>query len=96
MEAEYGWRELCEHGREVQDLTEAGFPTLSLLETRWRDEERAVYAYLANLRENDMTEIIRYTIPNGIKRERVLWHCLYHLVNNGTQHHSEAAAILTG
>jgi uncharacterized damage-inducible protein DinB len=26
----------------------------------------------------------------------VLWHCLLHVVNHGTQHRSEAAAILTG
>ncbi len=28
--------------------------------------------------------------------KRVLWHCLLHVVNHGTQHRSEAAAILTG
>jgi uncharacterized damage-inducible protein DinB len=32
----------------------------------------------------------------GDYRERVLWHCLLHLANHGTQHCSEAAAILTG
>jgi len=24
-----------------------------------------------------------------------LWHCLWHVVNHGTQHRSEAAALLT-
>ena len=28
-------------------------------------------------------------------RDRILWHCLYHVVNHGTQHRSEAAALLT-
>jgi uncharacterized damage-inducible protein DinB len=37
----------------------------------------------------------RYTTEDG-GRERVLWHCLLHVVNHGTQHRSEAAAILTG
>ena len=31
----------------------------------------------------------------GEKRERVRWHCLLHVVNHGTHHRSEAAAILT-
>jgi len=38
---------------------------------------------------------VRYLIPGGIVRERVLWHCLLHVVNHGTQHRSEAAALLT-
>lgn len=36
------------------------------------------------------------TLVEAHKRERLLWHCLLHVVNHGTQHRSEAAAILTG
>jgi uncharacterized damage-inducible protein DinB len=36
-----------------------------------------------------------YDTPNGQHRDRILWHCLLHVVNHGTQHRSEAAAILT-
>jgi uncharacterized damage-inducible protein DinB len=52
-------------------------------------------AYLATLQDEDMTNLVRYTIPSGEQRERVLWHCLVHVVNHGTQHRSEAAAMLT-
>ena len=36
-----------------------------------------------------------YTTGEGEQRERVLWHCLLHVVNHGTQQRSEAAALLT-
>ena len=96
LDAEYGWRMLCEKGLETEDMQEAEFPTISSLKERWHDEESAMQAYLTSLKEEDLLGIIRYTTPGGIKRERVLWHCLYHVVNHGTQHRGEAAAILTG
>ena len=52
-------------------------------------------AYLASLQEEGVSGIVRYTTPEGEKRERVRWHCLLHVVNHGTHHRSEAAAILT-
>jgi uncharacterized damage-inducible protein DinB len=52
--------------------------------------------YLAHLTDDDMNEYVRYTTPEGDKRERLLWHCLFHVVNHATQHRSEIAAILTG
>jgi len=52
-------------------------------------------AFLAGLKDEDLDSIIRYTTSGGIQRERVLWHCLFHVVNHGTQHRSEAAVMLT-
>ena len=78
------------------ELTEAQFPTLSALEARWRTEEKEMRAYLAGLTDEQLNGILRYIIPGGIVRERVLWHCLVHVVNHGTHHRSEAAALLTG
>ncbi len=51
--------------------------------------------YIAGLKDEDLTQIVRYVNPHGIPRERVRWHGLYHVVNHGTQHRSEAAAMLT-
>ena len=51
--------------------------------------------YLTSLGDEDLANFVRYTTDSGQKRERVLWHCLLHVVNHGTQHRSEAAAILT-
>lgn len=80
---------------EHDDLTESDLPTLETLKSRWQEEETALRAYLAGLRDSDLNGLVRYLIPGNILRERVLWHCLVHLVNHGTQHRSEAAALLT-
>ena len=97
LDSERGWRMLCQHQTltSFNDLEEDAFPTLDVLEQRWNEEERAMRDYLAQLNDDDMISYVRYTIPEGIKRERLLWHCLLHVVNHGTQHRSEAAAILT-
>jgi len=96
LDTEYGWRMLCQHYTATPDMPEAMFPTLDALERRWREEEQAMRAYLTSLTDTDMAGHVRYTTGDGQTRERVLWHCLLHIVNHGTQHRSEAAAILTG
>ncbi|MBX3086293.1 MAG: DinB family protein [Anaerolineae bacterium] len=79
----------------IPELTEADLPTLSILKERWQVEERAMRTYLDTLTDEDLYGYVRYLIPAGIVRERVLWHCLVHVVNHGTQHRSEAAEMLT-
>jgi uncharacterized damage-inducible protein DinB len=79
----------------TEELTDADLPTLDALKQRAQEEERQMRAYLGTLTDADMDGILRYPIDDTIVRERVLWHCLYHLVNHGTQHRSEAAALLT-
>lgn len=79
----------------IADLTETDLPTLDAVTERWRVEEQEMRAYLGNLLDRDLNGLVRYTIPGGFARERPLWHCLLHLVNHGTQHRSEAAALLT-
>ena len=80
---------------EGDELTEADLPTLDALNTRWQAEEQEMRAYLDSLSDQDLNGLIRYMIPGGIVRERVLWHGLVHVVNHGTQHRSEAAMMLT-
>ncbi len=95
LDAEYGWRMLLARGQEAPDLSEKDFPTLQSLEERWRYEEGHLREYLASLSDEDLQGVVRYVNPQGIHRERVRWHGLYHVVNHGTQHRSEAAALLT-
>ena len=95
LDGEYGWRLLLERGEETPDLNEKDFPTLASLHERWAYEEGHMWAYIAGLGDESLQEIVRYTNPQGIKRERVRWHGLFHVINHGTQHRSEAAAMLT-
>jgi uncharacterized damage-inducible protein DinB len=95
LDAEYGWRELLDHRREVPDLAPADFPSVAAVEALWAKEEAAMREFLATLTDEKLNMVVRYTNLQGIQRERVLWHGLFHVVNHGTQHRSEAAAMLT-
>ena len=95
LDTEWGWRSLFLSIDTATDLKEEDFPTVAAFESHWKEEEKAMRAYLANLTNEDMESHLRYTTDTGIKRDRILWHCLVHVVNHGTQHRSEAAALLT-
>jgi uncharacterized damage-inducible protein DinB len=79
----------------TEELTDADLPTVDALNERWQAEERDMRAYLGTLSDAHLNGILRYPLDGGIVRERTLWHCLLHVVNHGTQHRSEAAALLT-
>jgi len=72
------------------------FPTLDSLRARWEDEESRLMGFVANLTEENLHGRIKYVSTEGVPHERVLWETMAHLVNHGTQHKTEAAAILTG
>jgi uncharacterized damage-inducible protein DinB len=95
LEAEWSWRTLFQKIEGASELLPVDYPDLSAIETRWHTEETAMRAYLATLHNADMESHLRYTTDTGIQRDRILWHCLVHVVNHGTQHRSEAAALLT-
>ncbi len=80
---------------DATELNEADFPTLNALEERWQAERQAMWAYIDTLTDEKLNGTLRYVVAGGIVRERLVWHCLLHVVNHGTQHRSEAAALLT-
>lgn len=96
VEAEHTWRGMFENDKFNEDLNPEDFPDVSTLVERFRMEEDAMRAYLNGLGDEDMDGHKKYLADNGEPRDRILWHCLYHVVNHGTQHRSEAAAMLTG
>jgi uncharacterized damage-inducible protein DinB len=94
--AEQAWRVRFEgKAHLIEDYLETAFPTIESLEARWREDEASMRAYLTSLREDDLEKGVSYPINGGKTRTRILWHCLFHLVNHGAQHRSEAAALLT-
>ena len=97
LDAEWHWRLLLQKGEVwVQpDLEAADFPTVGALQQRWQEEEQSMWGYLNSLHDEDLSGIVRYLVDGSIVRERLLWHCLFHIVNHGMQHRSEAANLLT-
>lgn len=95
LDAEYVWRTILQNRRYTSSLVDnETFPTFDSIVTYWEKEEAAMRAYLNSLQDSDLDTIVRYEIPDGV-RERVLWQCLVHVVNHGTQHRSECAQMLT-
>ncbi|SRR6266487_6602939 len=72
------------------------FPTFESLRARWADEEPRLMKFVANVTDERLYSKIKYISTEGHPYERVLWETMAHLVNHGTQHKTEAAAILTG
>jgi uncharacterized damage-inducible protein DinB len=95
LEAEWAWRIRFQGLGDTRELLETEFPTLAAVEARLAEEESAMRAYLSSLRDEDLEKGITYPIGEGKTRTRILWHCFVHVVNHGTQHRSEAAALLT-
>ena len=96
LEAEMSWRLRYEGMSWPGDLVEADFPTLAAVQAAFQAEEQSMREYLAHLGDDALIKPVTYPIgePPGT-RSRILWHCLYHVVNHGMQHRSEAAAMLT-
>lgn len=96
LDAEWSWRKLVQYARlEFDELKEVDFPSLASLDALWESEETAMREFIAGLNDETLDSLVRYTTLEGNRRERPLWHCLYHVANHATQHRSEAAAMLT-
>lgn len=95
MDAEYAWRVLLKDGEHVEWLQAEDFPDVAAIRLRWAEERRAFRHYLESLSSDDLSATISYEGDAGL-RYRALWHCLAHVVNHGTQHRAECAALLTG
>ncbi|MCY3834390.1 MAG: DinB family protein [Chloroflexi bacterium] len=96
MDAEHAWRVLLKTGEHVEWLQPEDFPAVGGIRARWNEERSAFWDYLNSLSDEDLIGTVSYEGHHNRIYHRVLWHCLAHVVNHGTQHRAECAALLTG
>jgi len=93
--AEWIWRNRWEGASPTQRLKPEDFPTFDSLRTRWADEEERLMSFVSNITDERLNSVIAYKNTQGVQHQRVLWQMMAHLINHGTQHKTEAAALLT-
>ena len=93
--AEWIWRNRWEGISPTIRLKPEEFPTLESLRTRWAEEEKQLMDFVDCLTDDKLNSTFSYLNTSGKPFTKILWHAMAHLVNHGTQHRAEAAALLT-
>ncbi len=94
--AEWIWRNRWEGTSPKIRLKAEDFPTFDSLRVRWLEEEKLLMSFVESLTDEQLNASFGYTSTEGESHRRVLWQAMAYLVNHGTQHKTEAAAMLTG
>lgn len=93
--AEWIWRRRWQGESPSTLILPEDFQTFDSLKARWLDEEHELMNFASSLTEDRLAGKFQYKTTKGEPRENVLWQVMMHVVNHGTQHRSEAAAMLT-
>jgi uncharacterized damage-inducible protein DinB len=95
LSAEWVWRTRWEGTSPTSLLKPDAFPDFPSLRLRWADEEERLMSFVAGVSEERLNNTFDYRNTSGKPFTKILWQVMAHVVNHGTQHRSEAAAILT-
>jgi uncharacterized damage-inducible protein DinB len=92
---EWIWRNRWEGVSPTVRIKPEEFPTLDTLLERWQEEESRLMDFVASLTDDRLSMPFEYKNTKGVPKENILWQAMAHVVNHGTQHRAEAAAMLT-
>ena len=95
LSAEWIWRTRWLGESPSQRMSPEEFPTFDALRVRWLEEEKALHAFIDSLTDEKLNAPFQYKTTRGEEMKNILWQAMMHVVNHGTQHKSEAAAMLT-
>jgi len=96
LDAEFGWRKFLNNEAGSRDLLrDEDFQEVAALRQRWELENQALWTFLNALTDEDLYRPV-ISQRGDTEYRWVLWQCLTHVVNHGTQHRAECAALLTG
>ena len=95
MQAEIVWRHRLFEGGEIDWLNAGDFPSVDAIRDRRDTEIAALRRYIEGLSDEAVNAPVAFE-RNEKTIQAQLWQFLAHVVNHGTQHRSECAALLTG
>lgn len=95
MFAEWIWRNRWEGISPTVRIKPDEFPTFESLHARWMQEEKLLMEFVESITDERLNSPFQYKTTRGEPHEKILWEVMVHVVNHGTQHRSEAAALLT-
>ena len=93
--AQWIWRMRWEGMSPNYRLRPEEFPTFNALRARFDEEDQLLMVFVDNVPEERLNQKFYYHNTAGQPKEHTLWQAMVHLVNHGTQHKTEAAAMLT-
>ena len=93
--AEWLWRLRWQGESPTVRMKPEDFVTFNSLCVRWVQEEKLLMDFVDGLKEEKLDNTFNYYTTEGEPLQRFLWQAMMHVVNHGTQHRSEAAAMLT-
>lgn len=97
LDVEWSWRERLasahptEFGDAETELTVEDLPTIDAIEARWREDETAMRAWIADLGDAGLAGSCRAER----KARHPMWVHVIHLYSHGIQQFSDAATLLT-
>jgi uncharacterized damage-inducible protein DinB len=93
--AEWIWRNRWQGNSSTFRLNPDEFLTAASLRERWMAEEKQLMDFVESLTDEQLKDPFQYRNTKGVPFEQILWKAMAHVVNHGTQHRAEAAAMLT-
>jgi len=93
--AQWIWRNRWEGTSPTYRLKPEEFPTFDSLRARWMHEEEMLMEFVEALTDERLESMLQYSNTKGVPHQQILWKMMAHVVNHGTQHRAEAAALLT-
>ncbi len=101
MDTQEGWLSWWDGSLSAEDAyslkrNPEDYPDIGAVRELWETVEKQTEAFVTGLQEGDLARVYAHTLPDGSLWSMPLWQMMLHVANHGTQHRSEAAALLPG